>query len=92
MLEQLLECPGYPLYCELLNQTIRIQQKELMESEDYGLDGAVALSQKKEYLSGLVHANKLVDIYMTTFEGERRDLMETLKGFDDEYSNETDYE
>lgn len=46
------------------------------------------LSQKKEYLSGLVHASKIPDIYMTTFEGERRDLMETLKGFDDEYSNE----
>jgi hypothetical protein len=65
---------------------------ELMDSDDDGLEGAVRLSQRKEYLSGMVHASKLVQIYMDSFEQERDEIMESLKGYDDEYSDETSIE
>lgn len=56
---------------------------------DDGLDGAVRLSQNKEYLSGLVHSSKIVELYFTDYEQERLELLAEIQGIENEYSNET---
>lgn len=90
LLKELRTSEGWPLFSELLRQQIRNYRTSILDSDDDGLDGAVRLSQRKEYLSGLVHASKLVEMYASDFAQERDIILESLRGLEDEYSNEVD--
>lgn len=89
LLKELRNCQGYPLFSELIAQTVRNLKHDLLDGDDHGLDGVIALSQKKEYLSGLVHASKLVEIHAEAYEQEREEILENLRRIEDEYSDET---
>lgn len=79
-----MEHPGFKLYSNLVEEQRRLRVKEIVGMEADSLDSLIKLGNMKKELAGIQFSANLPQMMMDSLEDEVVEILELLRGEDDE--------
>lgn len=85
-----MDSPGWELFSKLVNEQRRLWTKNIVGSEESGLDGLIELGKNKSYLAGMQFAFNLPTLFIRDLIDEAAEVandLQTLEEMEDEQTS-----
>lgn len=84
-----MDSPGWALYSKLLSDQRRMWTKNIIGSEEDGLDGLIELGKNKSYLAGMQFAFNLPELLIRDLADEAAEVANDLQTLEEIENEQT---